>query len=200
MGKIKSVFSNIGTWVKSHVKVVVAVVVVVVFAIVALNFIGGAEKRAVKKYIAAVNSCDSSKVMKAVDAKAAVAWSNAGYSDEDIIKNFKDEFDDVTDDDVDDFKDDVKDRYHKENKGKVKYQLKDVVYASKAKDNKNLTKVVCRVEVTSKPSEDAKDDLEDSVWKDEKAYTTKAETYMTFYLYKNKVVASPMESVYSLLN
>lgn len=200
MEKIKSVFSKVATWVKSHVKVILAVVVVaIVVAIVALNFVGGSEKRAIKKYLSAVNSCDDAKVIKAMDAEAAVAWENSGYSDEDIIKNFKDELDDVDKDDVEEFKKDVKKNYSKDDKGKFKYDLKNVVYTAKAKDNKDLTKVVCKVAVTAKPSEDDKDDLDDSVWKNEKVYTAKADTYMTFYLYKGKVVSSPMTSYGSLL-
>lgn len=200
MEKIKGVFSKIGTWVKSHVKVVLAVVVVVLIAIVALNLLGGAEKRAVKKYISAINSCDDSKIIKAIDVKAAVAWGNSGYTDEKIIENFSDELKDVEDDDIDDYKKEVKKRYSKDDKGKFKYTLKNVVYSSKAKDNKDLTKVVCKVQITAKPTEDDKDELEDSVWKNEKAFKSNAETYMTFYLYKNKVVSSSLDSLSSLFN
>lgn len=200
MGKIKNVFSNVAAWVKSHIKVILAVVVVIVIAIVALNFVGGSEKRAIKKYLSAVNSCDDAKVVKAMNIEAAVAWDNSGYSDKDRIEKFKDELDDVDKDDVEDLKKDIKKMYSKDDKGKIKYDLKNVVYAVKAKDNKDLTKVVCKVAVTAKPSEDDKDELEDSVWKNEKAYTAKAETYMTFYLYKGKVVSSPMTSYGSLLD
>lgn len=200
MEKIKGVFSNVGTWVKSHVKVVLAVVVVILVAIVALNLLGGSEKRAVKKYISAMNSCDDAKIIKALDIKAAVAWSNSGYGDDKKIENFSDELKDVEDDDIDDYKKDIKKSYSKDNKGKIKYTLKDVVYSSKAKDNKDLTKVVCKVQVTVKPTEDDKDDLEDSPWKNEKAFKSSAETYMTFYLYKNKMIGSSLDSLSSLFN
>lgn len=200
MGKIKSIFSNVAAWVKSHVKIIMIAVVIVIIAIVVLNVIGSSEKRAVKKYLVAVNSCDDAKIVKSMDIEAAIAWDNSGYSDEDIIKNFKDKLDAVDKDNVEDFKKDMKKKYSKDDKGKIKYDLKNVVYAVKAKDNKDLTKVVCKVAVTSKPSEDDKDELEDSVWKNEKAYNAKAETYMTFYLYKGKVVSSPMISYGSLLD
>lgn len=200
MEKIKKVFSNMKKWIKSHLKVILAVIVIIIVAIIALNLFGGSEKNAIKKYLSAVNSCDDSKIIKAMDTKGAIAWDNSGYSDEDIIKNFQDELKDIEDDEIDDYKKEIKDTYDKDNKGKVKCKLKSVVYSSKAKDNKDLTKVVCKVELTRKPTENEKDDLEDSVWKNEKTYTTKAESYMTFYLYKNKVIDSPMDSMYSLLN
>lgn len=187
MEKIKSVFSKAGAWIKSHVKVVVAVVAVVVVAIVAVNLIGGVGNGGVKKYLNALNSCNDSKILKAMDTKAAVAWNNSGYGD-DRVEKFKDELEDVDDDDVEDFEKSVKKRYDESEKGQIKYKLKKVIYSTKAKDDKNLTKVVCKVEVTSKPDKEDEDD--DSIWKKEKKYTTKADGYMTFYLYKGKVIGT----------
>lgn len=188
MEKVKSVFSNVVAWVKSHVKIVVAIVAVLVIAIVAVNLLGGVGNSGVKKYLNALNSCNDDKILKAMDVKAAVAWSNAGYSD-DRVEKFKDELDDVEDDDVEDFEKTIKKRYDESDKGQTKYKLKKVIYSTKAKDDKNLTKVVCKIEVTSKPDKEDEDD-DDGIWKKEKKYTAKGDTYMTFYLYKGKVIGT----------
>lgn len=186
MEKIKSVFSKCFAWIKSHVKVVVAVVAVIVVAVVAVNLIGGPSKRAVSKYLSAISSCNDNKILKSMDVKAAVAWMSAS-SGEDRVKDFKEELDDVDDDDVEDYEKTIKKRYDESNKGKIKYKLKEVVYSTKAKDDKNLTKVVCKVNVTSKPDKEDDDD-DDGIWKKEKQFTASADTYMEFYLYKNKVI------------
>lgn len=188
MEKIKSVFSNVVAWVKSHVKIVVAVVAVILVAIVAVNLLGGANKRSVKKYLSALTACNDEKILKAMDVKAAVAWASSGYGD-DRVEKFKDELDDIDDDDVKDFEKSIKKRYDESDKGKTKYTLKSVVYSTKAKDDKNLTKVVCKVGVVSKPDKEDEDD-DDDIWKKEKKYTAKGDTYMTFYLYKGKVIGT----------
>lgn len=212
MEKVKNVFSKVWAWIKSHAIICVAVVAVVVLAIVAVSFIGGAEKRAVKKYISAVNSCDYNKVMKAMNVEGALAWqgissdlyssSYASYfsssssskkSSSDIISEFKDKLDEVDDDKKDEYKDTLKKQYDKDNKGKVKIKLLKVVYSTPSKEDKNLKKVVCKVRVTSKPGsnkDDDEDSDEDKIWKNEKEYTSTVENYVTFYLYKNKVISA----------
>ena len=95
-----------------------------------------------------------------MDTKAAVAWQNAGYGD-DRVEKFKDELDDVEDDDVEDFEKSIKKRYDESDKGQTKYKLKKVIYSTKAKDDKNLTKVVCKIGVTSKPDKEDEDDDEE---------------------------------------
>lgn len=186
MEKVKSVFSNVVAWVKSHVAIVIAVVAVVIVAIVVLNLVGGgASKGAINKYLSAVNSCKDEKILKAMNTKAAVAWSQA--SGDDKVEKFKDNLDDVDDDDVEAFEKGIKDRFDESDKGKEKIKLKSIVYSTKAKDDKNLTKVVCKVHVTSKP--DKEDDDGDDIWKKEKKFTASADSYMTFYLYKNKVIS-----------
>lgn len=182
MEKVKSVFSNVAAWVKSHVAIVVAVVAVIVVAVVAVNLIGGAKKNGIKKYLSAINSCKDEKILKAMNTKAAVAWDNAMGD----IEKFKDELDDVDDDEVEAYEKKIKDQYDESDKGKQKVTLKSIVYSTKAKDDKNLTKVVCKVHVTSKP--DKEDDDGDDIWKKEKKFTASADSYMTFYLYKNKVI------------
>lgn len=203
MEKIKNVFGKIGAWIKSHAKIVIGVVVALIVIIILANIIlGGAEKRAVKKYMNAINSCDYSKVAKAMDLEAAVAWkeaqsSSSSYysyldsskSNKDLVENFEDNLEDIDEDDVDNYKDSLKDSYDKDDKGKYKIKLLKVVSVSPAKDNKNLKKVVVKYRATSKPDKDEDDDDEkDSIWKKEKDYTKVIESYMTIYLYKNKVI------------
>ena len=128
MEKVKNVFGKIGAWIKANAKIVIGIVVaLVVVIILASIFFGGSEKRAVKKYFSAINSCDYSKVAKAMDLDAAVAWKNAqsssssyySYSDssksnKDVVKEFEDNLEDVDNDDADSYKDNLKDSYDKD--------------------------------------------------------------------------------------
>lgn len=191
MEKIKSVFSKVVEWVKSHLAIVGIILAVVVVLIVAVNFVGGAEKRAINKYISAINSCDDEKIIKAMNLEASIAWSEADsyLSDsDDVVGDFEDALEDVEDDDVESLEDSIKDSIDKDDKGKNKLKLLDVVYSTPAKDNKDLKKVVCKVRLTSKPDDEDEDDEEDSIWKKEKQYTSVQESYVTFILYKNKVI------------
>ena len=79
-------------------------------------------------------------------------------------------------------------------KGKVKYKLIKVVSVTKAKDNKDLKKVVAKIKTTSKPDKD--DDDDDSIWEKEKSYKTVSETYASFYIYKGKIIDSSLDYIY----
>lgn len=196
MEKVKGVFSKIGSAIKSHLKVVIAVVVVLIVAILAINLIGGSEKRAIKKYFKALNSYDKDKIVKAMDVEGALAWSST-----DKPEDFADELDDVDDDDVDDAKDKIKEQIKsmKESKGKIK--LDKIIYVATAKEDKNLKKVYVRYIATAKASDDDKDDAKDNDdWKGMKAVNTKQTGYTTIYLYKNKVISGPGVSLYSSYN
>lgn len=202
MEKVKNVFGKIGAWIKAHAKIILAIIVVLIVVIILANIIGGSEKRAVSKYMNAINSCDYEKIAKAMNVEAAVAWKNAqsssssyysyldsSNSNKDLVKDFEDNLEDVDDDDVDSYKDNLKDSYDKDDKGKYKIKLLKVVSVSPAKDNKNLKKVVVKYRATSKPDkDDDDDDDDDKIWKSEKQYTKKIENYMTLYLYKGKVI------------
>lgn len=201
MEKVKNVFSKCGSWIKSHAKIVIAVVVIVLVAIIAVN-LANPQKRAVNKYLSALNSCDADKIEKAMNLEATVAWKNAqssSYSyyldstsddDKNVVEKFKDNLDEVEDDDVDSYKDSLDDQYDKDDKGKLKYKLEKIVYTTKAKDDKDLKKVVAKVKLTSKPSDDDDDDDDEKIWSKEKKFTSVQETYMTFYVYKGKVIGT----------
>lgn len=190
MEKIKGVFSKVGSAVKSHLKIVIAVVAVVIVVILALNFIGGSEKRAIKKYISALNSYKKDKILKIIDQEAACA----GISEsEESIEKFEDRKDDVEDDHKDSLEDSVKEAAKAREKSKVKYSLKKIIYTTSAKENKDIKKVVFKYKVTSKASDDEKDDAEDNdIWKKVKAYNTSSTGYGTAYLYKNKIIYSSL--------
>lgn len=190
MEKIKGVFSKVGSAVKSHLKIVIAVVAVVIVVILALNFIGGSEKRAIKKYISALNSYKKDKILKVIDQEAACA----GISEsEESIEKFEDRKDDVEDDHKDNLEDSVKEAAKAREKSKVKYSLKKIIYTTSAKENKDIKKVVFKYKVTSKASDDEKDDAEDNdIWKKVKAYNTSSTGYGTAYLYKNKIIYSSL--------
>lgn len=190
MEKIKGIFSKVGSAVKSHLKVVIAVVAVVIVVILALNFIGGSEKRALKKYISALNSYKKDKILKVIDQESACA----GISEsEESIEKFEDRKDDVEDDHKDKLEDSVKEAAKAREKSKVKYSLKKIIYTTSAKENKDIKKVVFKYKVTSKASDDEKDDAEDNdVWKKVKAYNTSSTGYGTAYLYKNKIIYSSL--------
>lgn len=190
MEKIKGIFSKVGSAVKSHLKVVIAVVAVVIVVILALNFIGGSEKRALKKYISALNSYKKDKILKVIDQESACA----GISEsEESIEKFEDRKDDVEDAHKDKLEDSVKEAAKAREKSKVKYSLKKIIYTTSAKENKDIKKVVFKYKVTSKASDDEKDDAEDNdVWKKVKAYNTSSTGYGTAYLYKNKIIYSSL--------
>lgn len=196
MEKVKNAFSSCGAWVKAHLKVVIAVVAIIVVAIILVNLVGGSEKRIIKKHLSALNACDDSKVIKTMDLKAAIAWSSTYASKaDDRVDDFKDALDDVESEQVDSRKDSIKDSIDKDNKGKVKYKLLKIVYTTKAKDDKNLKKVVAKIRTTAKPDKDKDDDKEEeSIWKKEKDFTSTSEGYATFIIYKNKIISSPILS------
>ncbi len=197
MEKVKNAFSSCGAWVKAHLKVVIAIVAVIVVAIILVNLIGGSEKRIIKKHLSALNACDDSKVIKTMDLKASIAWA-ATYASkaDDRVDDFKDALDDVESEQVDSRKDSIKDSVDKDNKGKIKYKLLKIVYTTKAKDDKNLKKVVAKIRTTAKPDKDKEDDDEkdESIWKKEKDFTSTSEGYATFIIYKNKIISSPILS------
>lgn len=210
MEKVKNVFSKCGSWLKAHAKIVIAVLVVIIAAVVLVNLIGSPEKRALNKYFKALNSYDSEKIAKSMNIEAAVAWKNAqsssydyssyldsssssssSKSDKNVVERFDENLDDVDDDDVDSYKDNLDDQYDKDDKGQNKVKLLKIVHVTKAKDNKDLKKVVAKIRVTSKPSKDDDDDDDDEkVWAKDKKFTTVQDTYMTFYVYKGKVIGT----------
>lgn len=187
MEKIKDVFSKIGSAVKSHFKIVIIVVAVVIVAILALSFLGGKEKRAVKKYLSALNSYEKDKILKAIDDEAACV--GIGYTKE-SIEEFEDKIDDVKDEQKDNLADNIKEAAKNRKESKTKYKLQKVLYVTKAKDNKDIKLVGFKYKRTSKPTEDEKDDAKDNdIWEKVKLSNESETGYGTAILYKNKVIS-----------
>ena len=193
MNKVKDVFSKIGAWIKAHTKICIIVLVVVILAIILIaNLVGGAEKRAIKKYISALNSNDEEKIIKAMNLEAATALYEAQTGDgedEDFVKNFNDYLKDIDDSSVKDFKKDLEEFIDMRDNANEKTNIKllKIEYSTPAKDCKDLKKVVIKYRAKVKPDKDDEDNT-NSIWKNEKSYTYVTEDYRTLYLYKGKVI------------
>lgn len=193
MNKVKDVFSKIGAWIKAHTKICIIILVVVILAIILIaNLVGGAEKRAIKKYLSAVNSNDEEKIIKATNIEAATALYEAQTGDgedEDFVKKFNDYLKDIDDSSVKDFKKDLEDIIDMRDNANEKTNIKllKIEYSTPAKDCKDLKKVVIKYRAKVKPDKDDEDNT-NSIWKNEKSYTYVTEDYRTLYLYKGKVI------------
>ena len=193
MNKVKDVFSKIGAWIKAHTKICIIILVVVILAIILIaNLVGGAEKRAIKKYLSAVNSNDEKKIIKATNIEAATALYEAQTGDgedEDFVKKFNDYLKDIDDSSVKDFKKDIEDIIDMRDNANEKTNIKllKIEYSTPAKDCKDLKKVVIKYRAKVKPDKDDEDNT-NSIWKNEKSYTYVTEDYKTLYLYKGKVI------------
>ncbi len=193
MNKVKDVFSKIGAWIKAHTKICIIILVVVILAIILIaNLVGGAEKRAIKKYLSAVSSNDEEKIIKATNIEAATALSEAQTGDgedEDFVKKFNDYLKDIDDSSVKEFKKDLEDVIDMRDNANEKTNIKllKIEYSTPAKDCKDLKKVVIKYRAKVKPDKDDEDNT-NSIWKNEKSYTYVTEDYRTLYLYKGKVI------------
>ncbi len=193
MNKVKDVFSKIRAWIKAHTKICIIILVVVILAIILIaNLVGGAEKRAIKKYLSAVNSNDEEKIIKATNIEAATALYEAQTGDgedEDFVKNFNDYLKDIDDSSVKDFKKDLEEFIDMRDNANEKTNIKllKIEYSTPAKDCKDLKKVVIKYRAKVKSDKDDEDNT-NSIWKNEKSYTYVTEDYMTLYLYKGKVI------------
>ena len=193
MNKVKDVFSKIGAWIKAHTKICIIILVVVILAIILIaNLVGGAEKRAIKKYLSAVSSNDEEKIIKATNIEAATALSEAQTGDGedgDFVKKFNDYLKDIDDSSVKEFKKDLEDVIDMRDNANEKTNIKllKIEYSTPAKDCKDLKKVVIKYRAKVKPDKDDEDNT-NSIWKNEKSYTYVTEDYRTLYLYKGKVI------------
>ena len=194
MKAFKNLFSKSILWVKANKIVAISALGIILIIVLAISFLTGTEKRAIKKYISAINSCDSEKIVKTMDVKANRAWNASYYAvsyttgeNTNTIEKFNEALENISDEQINTYKEQLGNQYNKNDKGKNKIKLLKVVYATPAKDNKDLKKVVCKVRVTTKQDDNKQ---EESIWKKEKKYSQSAEMYVTFYLYKNKVIYS----------
>lgn len=184
MEKVKNFFVKIFDWVKGHIGITVGVIVAIIAVIVCLSLFTGGPKKAVKKYIKAMNKMNTEKVIKCMDFAGAEAWSwkydEDDFSEEDydeFIKNYKD----VDEEDIKDSKkylkkslnsgfEDMKDDYKK-----YKITLEEIKSVKKL--GKDLYCVKAKITIFAKPNDKDEDEID----------MTDTES---FIVYKNKIIDS----------
>ncbi len=175
MEKVKNVLTTALEWVKGHLKIIVPVAVALVVVVFAIGFLTGGPKRAVKKYVSAINSRNASKLVKSVDVIGAQAWVKCQGEEDD----FKDAYDEVKDDeDEDDLKDEreesAKDMFDNFDDNYDSYKMKIVKFKGTKKLKKDLYEVKVQIETKTKDKDGDKDEDTDTV---------------KFIVYKNKVIS-----------
>lgn len=183
MEKVKNFFVKIFDWVKTHVGITVGIVAAILVLIVGISLFTGGPKKAVKKYIKAMNKMNAEKVIKCMDFAGAEAWSwynTDDFSEEDydeFIKNYKD----VDEEDIKDSKkylkkslnssfEDMKDDYKK-----YKITLEEIKSVKKL--GKDLYCVKAKITIFAKPNDKDEDEID----------MTDTES---FIVYKNKIIDS----------
>lgn len=173
---------------KKYLPFIGIAVAVLLVIIILVSVFGGGPKKAVKKYIKAMNKQNASKVVDSMDLIGIGCWSYS-YDPDDFDKDDYDEFKDDYKDAKDDMdKDDLKDA-QKEMKDKIKDGFDDIkddyknykIKVEKFKEVKKLGKDLYKVEAKVSLEAKAKD-------KDDKDID-KADT-ATFVVYKGKLIYS----------
>jgi len=114
---------------------------------------------------------DEKKILKTIDVKGMLAWSNCSGK----ASKFLDSYDDVDDDDIDEYKETLEKSYESvcdHLKDYDKYSIKVKEIKEVEKEDKGLYKVKAKIEVKYKDDDDEREDTET----------------MTFYVYKGKIV------------
>ncbi len=171
MEKVKSVLATVIAWIKSHIQIVAIIAAVIVVVALVMGFLTGKPKKAVKSYISGLNKADEKKILKTIDVKGMLAWSNCSGK----ASKFLDSYDDVDDDDIDEYKETLEKSYESvcdHLKDYDKYSIKVKEIKEVEKEDKGLYKVKAKIEVKYKDDDDEREDTET----------------MTFYVYKGKIV------------
>lgn len=184
MEKVKNFFVKIFDWVKGHIGITVGIVVAIIAVIVCLSVFTGGPKKAVKRYIKAMNKMNTEKVIKYMDFAGAEAWGwkydEDDFSEEDYDDFMKD-YKEVDEEEIKDEKkylkkslnsgfDDIKEDYKK-----YKMTLEEIKSVKKL--GKDLYCVKAKITLFAKP----KDKDDDEIDKTDTA---------SFIVYKNKIVYS----------
>ena len=159
-----------------------AVAVIVVLAIVISSLVGG-PKKAVKKYINAINSKNAKKIVKCVDLAGEQAWKYSYGTDEELSKEeyeeFKEAYSKVDKDELKkytdrtvEYMDDTMDDFEDEYKS-FKLKIKEIKSVKKL--GKDLYAVKTRVHLKAVPKDKDEDTIDES-------------NTMTFVVYKNKLI------------
>lgn len=163
-----------------YIGIAIAVILVIIVLAAAL---GGGPKKAVKKYVSAMNKRNASKLVDCMDFAGVSAWSYRYDADDfsnDDYDEFIEKYKDVDKDDIKDAKksakksldsnfDDIKEDYKS-------YKVKVESIKSSKKIGKDLYAVKAKISVTAKPKDKDDDELDES-------------DIVTFVVYKNKVIS-----------
>lgn len=167
-----------------YIGIAIAVILVIIVLAAAL---GGGPKKAVKKYVGAMNKRNASKIIDSMDFVGTEAWSYK-YKADDFSKENYEEFTEKYKDLVKEYdKDDIKDAKKSLKKTLDKgfdsieddyksYKVKVDSFKSVKKLGKDLYAVKAKISLTAKPKDKDDDELDESDIK-------------TFIVYKNKVIS-----------
>lgn len=166
-----------------YIGIAIAVILIIIVLAAAL---GGGPKKAVKKYVSAMNKRNASKVVSSMDFVGTEAWSYK-YKADDFSKDDYEEFTDKYKDLVKEYdKDDIKDAEKSLKKTFDKgfdnieddyksYKVKVDNFKSVKKLGKDLYAVKAKISVVAKPKDKDDDELDES-------------DITTFIVYKNKII------------
>lgn len=163
-----------------YIGIAIAVILVIIVLAAAL---GGGPKKAVKKYVNAMNKRNASKLVDSMDFAGVSAWSYRYDADDfsnDDYDEFIEKYKDVDSDDIKDAKksakksldsnfDDIKEDYKS-------YKVKVESIKSSKKLGKDLYAVKAKISIAAKPKDKDDDELDES-------------DIITFIVYKNKVIS-----------
>ena len=184
MEKVKNFFVKIFDWVKGHIGITVGIVVAIIAVIVCLSVFTGGPKKAVKRYIKAMNKMNTEKVIKCMDFAGSEAWGwkydEDDFSEEDYDEFMKD-YKEVDEEEIKDEKkylkkslnsgfDDIKEDYKK-----YKMTLEEIKSVKKL--GKDLYCVKAKITLFAKPEDKDEDEID------------KTDT-ASFIVYKNKLIYS----------
>lgn len=175
MEKVKNVLATVIAWIKSHVKLVAIIAAVVVVAIIVISFVTGGPKRAVKSYISAMNKGDIDKLVKTMDLKGTLAWTECGGEEDDFIDAYEDidEDDDEVKDQLEAAEESLESLLDNIDDNFEKYSIKVKKIKEVEKLDNGLYEVKAQIETKSENDDGDEENSTDTT---------------TFIVYKNKVV------------
>lgn len=172
---------------KKYLPFIGIAVAVILLIIILVAIFGGGPKRAVKKYIKAMNKQNASKVVDSIDFVGMKCWYEYDEDDfdKDDYEDFKDDYKDAKDDmDKDDLKDaqkelkdEIKDGFDTIKDNYKNYKIKVEKFKEVKKLGKDLYKVEAKISLEAK----AKDKDDKDIDKSDTA---------VFIVYKGKLIDS----------
>lgn len=168
---------------KKYLPVIGIVVAIVVVIAILVSIFGGGPKKAVKKYIKAMNKQDAAKIIKCIDPAGKSAWSYTYFDDfdEEDYEEFLSDYEDLDEDDIDDYmkeaEDSLDDMFDEINDEYDSYKLKIEEFKDVEEIAKDLYEVKAKISIKAEPVDDDDDEIDES-------------DVLTFIVYKNKIIYS----------